>query len=288
MKSKSLVIYALLFLILGNLFATFVDVIVKLLAADVSLYQYLFLRQTTVLLLMFPFWVKLPKLYRQPGSLKVHSFRAAMTNIGAPCAVVALIHLPLATANVIFYAAPIITLVLATVVFKETMTRRKAVVTCLGFCGVVIALRPEYLGFAGLLAFCTAFALAGYNISVKWLPQGSSTINTIFWSNLLSLPLIAVVALLNWQPVTQDLILLAVGSCLCLVAYQACCIVAFRMADAGTIAVAEYSGLVFASLLGWLIFNESIDHWTLLGICLIILPILWQSNVEFTKHQPHS
>lgn len=286
MKLTSTITLALLLLILGNLFATFVDVIVKLLAAEVGLYQYLFIRQLTLLLLLFPFWLKLPKFYRQPGSLKVHGFRAAMTNIGAPCAVVALLHLPLATANVIFYAAPLITLVLAALVFNESISKRRALVTALGFCGVLVALRPEYLGLAGLLAFCTAFAVAGYNISVKWLPSGSSTINTIFWSNLLALPVIALVALFNWQPITQDLILLAIGSCLCLVVYQASCIVAFQMADAGAIAVAEYSGLIFATALGWLIFNESVDVWTLLGICLIVLPILWQSRIEFVDNKP--
>lgn len=283
MKKDSVVVVALLTLILGNFFATFVDVIVKALAVDVSIYQYLFFRQFTVLLLLLPFWLKLPKERKHPGSLKVHSFRALLTNIGAPCAVVALIYLPLATANVIFYAGPMLTLVFAVILFKEKLTKQRLLVTCLGFSGVLIALRPEYMGFAGLLAFCTAFAVAGYNLSVKWLPKGSSTVNTIFWSNLLALPLISVIAVFNWQPVTQELIILSIGSCLCLMIYQSCCIIAFQKADAGAIAVAEYSGLVFAAALGWLIFNESLDMWTFIGIVLIILPIVWQSWYEHRK-----
>jgi drug/metabolite transporter (DMT)-like permease len=279
-RKTSQVLLALLILILGNLFATFVDVIVKALAADVSVYQYLFFRQVTVLLLMLPFWLRLPKRFRQPGSIKVHSFRALMTNIGAPCAVFALLYLPLATANVIFYAAPMITLVLASLIFKEQLTKRRLFVTCLGFAGVAIALRPEYIGLAGMLAFCTAFAVAAYNLSVKWLPKGSSTINTIFWSNLLAIPLIAIISSFSWQPITQELLILSIGSCLCLVVYQWCCIVAFQKADAGAIAVAEYSGLVFAAVLGWLIFSELLDIWTTVGITLIILPIIWQSWFE--------
>jgi len=290
MNKSSVVLFAFAILILGNLFATFVDVIVKLLAADVSVYQYLFIRQVLVLFLVLPWWIKLPRAKQAPGNIKVHAFRALMTNIGAPCAVIALLYLPLATANVIFYAAPMITLVMAALLFKESVGRHRILVTLLGFVGVAIALRPEYFGVAGLLAFCTAMAIAAYNLSVKWLPKGSSTINTIFWSNLFAVPLIGAIALFNWQPVTQDLILLCIGSCLCLMVYQGSCIIAFQKADASAIAVAEYSGLIFAAVLGWLIFNESLDSWTTLGIGLIILPIIWQSWFEHQseirqKHQ---
>lgn len=283
--TSSTIIWALLILILGNLFATFSDVIVKLLDANVSIYQYLFIRQLILVLVIVPFWLKLPIAHRDIGSLKVHSFRALMTNIGAPCAVIALLHLPLATANVIFYTAPLLTLLLAAIIFAENLTRQRILITISGFCGVAIALRPESIGFAGLIAFGTAFAVAAYNLSVKWLPKSSSTINTIFWSNLLALPLIAIIAAFNWQPLTQELIVLAVGSCVCLVAYQGCCIIAFQKAEASAITVAEYSGLVFAALLGWIIFKESVDVWTLVGITLIILPIVWQSWFEYQNNQ---
>jgi drug/metabolite transporter (DMT)-like permease len=279
MKRSSIILFAFSVLILGNLFATFVDVIVKTLAANVSVYQYLFLRQLSVAIIIFPFWLRLPKDAQTPGNLKVHGFRALMTNIGAPSAVIALLYLPLATANVIFYTAPMVTLLLAALLFKEKLSRHRIIVTLLGFIGVAVALRPEHLGLAGLLAFCTAIVIAAYNLSVKWLPKNSSTINTIFWSNLLAIAPIGVIAAFNWLPITQDLLILSLGSCICLVAYQGCCIIAFQKAEASAIAVAEYSGLIFAAVLGWLIFNEKLDNWTLLGISLIILPILWQSRL---------
>ncbi len=280
MRKKNLIIIALLTLILGNFFSTLVDVIVKLLAADVGIYQYLFFRQIAVLLILLPFWLNLPAKRRKLDDARVHAFRASMTTIGAPSAVIALIYLPLATANVIFYAAPMITLLLAAVIFREKVGRQRTMITLLGFIGVAIALRPEYLGSASLFAFCTAGAIAAYNISVKWLPLNSSVVSTIFWSNLFVLPLFGIIAAFNWQPVTLDLIYLATGSCLCLVAYQGCCILAFQKADASAIAVAEYSGLVFAAGLGWLIFHESVDLWTIAGISLIILPVIWHSWFE--------
>ena len=280
MKNTSIILLAIISLIVGNLFATFVDVIVKLLASDVSIYQYIFLRQLAVFLILLPFWFRLAEPARHPGNIKIHCVRAVLTNIGGPAAVMALLYLPLATANVIFYSAPLITVLLAKLFFKESISRHRIIVTLLGFTGVVIAFRPEYIDFAGLLALVTAFAVAGYNISVKWLPKTSHPTNTLFWSNLLTLPLTGVIAAFFWQPITQDLIILSLGACICLIAYQASCVFAFQKADASAISVAEYSGLIFAALLGWFIFEETVDAWTISGICLILLPILWQSWFE--------
>ena len=279
-SNSGLILLAFLFLVAGNLFATLVDVVVKALASNVSIFQYLFFRQISVILFLLPFWLNLEKEKRHPGSLKVHSFRALMTNIGAPAAVVALLYLPLATANVIFYTAPMITLLLAALIFNEKLTLSRIASTSLGLLGVILAVRPDQLGIAALLALCTAIAIAFYNISVKWLPQSSSTINTIFWSNLLALPLIMILAGLDWQPITSDLLLLSITSCLFIILYQGCCIIAFKKSDASAIAVAEYSGLVFAAILGWLIFEEVINGWTSIGIGLIILPIIWQTVFE--------
>jgi drug/metabolite transporter (DMT)-like permease len=285
MTKTGVILLAFSALIIGNLFATFVDVFVKLYADNVSIFQYLFLRQIAVVLFLLPFWSRLSSRERAPGKLKIHLFRALMTCIGAPCAVVALLYLSLATANVIFYAAPMLTLVLALLFFGEPIKIHRILVATLGLTGVIVALRPQDIGLASLLAFVTAFAIAAYNLSVKWLPKGTRTINTIFWANALALPVMAGFAAANWKPVNVDLAILCIGASLCLIAYQGCCIFAFRLADASAISVAEYSGLVFAALLGWWMFGEQLDQWTLLGISFIILPILWQSWHEHQREK---
>lgn len=279
MKNISIVVVAIFALIVGNLFATFVDVIVKVLATDVSIYQYIFLRQLAVFGILFPFWIRLKQSARHPINVKIHCVRAILTNIGGPAAVMAILYLPLATANVIFYSAPLITVVFARLFFNEVLSRQRIIVTLLGFAGVIVAFRPEYIDLAGLLALVTAFAVAGYNISVKWLPNSHPT-NTLFWSNLFTLPLTGIIAAFYWQPVTQDLIILAIGACVCLIVYQASCVFAFQKADASAISVAEYSGLIFAAVLGWVLFDEKVDIWTFSGISLILIPILWQSWYE--------
>ena len=287
MNSKHLILVLFLVLILGNLFATFVDVIVKLLAADVSVYQYLFFRQAAVILLITFFWRRLPRASRAPANIKVYATRAVLANIGAPCAVMALLYMPLATANVIFYSAPLFSILIAYYLLNEKNKRYRIAIALIGFLGVIVSLRPEYISMAGLYALATALSVAGFNLSVRWLPKNSSTANTIFWSNILAFPLTGIIAALNWQPITQDLIILSLGACICVLVYQGSCIYAFQRAEAGAIVVAEYSGLIFAAALGWLVFQEMLDSWTIIGISLIVLPIIWQSWYEHKQESQH-
>jgi len=277
---RNLILYAFLLLILGNLFATFVDVLVKIYADPGSIYQYLLLRQLVLLGLILPFWLRQSKQARAPGNIKVHGSRAALSTVGAGAAVFSLLYLPLATANVLFYAAPIITMLLAAYLLKEPIKKHRLIAMAIGFVGIAFAMRPQYVNFAALAALTTAFCIAGFNLSVRWLPKEISVVSTMFWTNLICLPVTSCIALMQWQPLDQDILLLAASSCVCLLVYQGCCIVAFKHADAGAVAIAEYSGLVFAALLGWGIFAEYLDNYTLFGICLIILPIAWQSLKE--------
>ncbi|WP_199911695.1 hypothetical protein [Dongshaea marina] len=86
------------------------DVAIKLMAGSVGTYQYVVIRQLLSLLLLAPFWLKLPRekrTIRRPG---VTMLRALLVLTGSGCAVIAIHGLPLATANAIFYAAPLLML----------------------------------------------------------------------------------------------------------------------------------------------------------------------------------
>lgn len=283
---NNLILYAFAVLTLGNLFATFSDVLIKVLGHSGGIYQYLLLRQLFLLFLISPFWLRQTHSAKGPGNIKVQGLRAVLGNIGGAGAVVALLYLPLATANVIFYAAPLITMLAAAWLLKEPIKKHRLIAMAIGFVGIAIAMRPEYINFAGLAALTTAFCIAGFNLSVRWLPESTSLVSTIFWTTLIAIPITASIAVFNWTEMNQELLILSAGACVCVLVYQGCCILAFRNADAdaGAVAIAEYTGLVFAALLGWGLFNEHLDHYTMVGIGLIILPIIWQSLKE--KPQP--
>lgn len=268
---------AILGLLLGNLILTLGDVAIKAIGSVSGLFQYLALRQIITLILVYPFWSQLPVSQRQPGVLGIHAMRGHLSLLGGICALYALLHLSLATANVIFYAAPLVTLLLARIWLKQVLTRIQITQVCLGFAGVLIALRPDDIHWAALSALVVAFTLALFNLLTCKMPEDQTMRGMVFWSNLTALPLTAMLAIIFWHPIQTDMLLLAFIVSLTTGFYQVIAARAYRSNDAGEIVIAEYSGLLFALLLGVWWFNEPAHWYTLLGILLIILPICWQS-----------
>jgi len=274
---------AISFLLIGNLFATGADVFVKAFATSSGIYQYLFLRQCLLAVCLLPFFLQLPKEARVLRRGRVQVVRANLTAIGGACVFLALTELSLATANVLFYASPVLTLLLAAWWFKEPLHKYRLFNIIFCFAGVVIALQPDSGGIGIIAGLAAALCIACHNLLVRFIPANTPTLAIMFWGTVLSIPLMGLLALFDWQPFNQSMLYLVMGSAVCVCSYQLCCIVAYRRAEAGAIALAEYSGLIFAALLGWWIFSEEIDIWISLGMLMIIAPILWQTLHEHKK-----
>lgn len=277
------ILLAIGFLLLGNLLATGADVFVKAFSTSSGIYQYLFLRQLLLVLCIAPLFYRQAPQQRVLKKARIQTLRANLIAVGGACVVVALNELSLATANVLFYAGPVITLLLAAWWFKEPLHKVRIfnIVCC--FTGVIVALRPDTAGmgiFAGLAA---AVCIACHTLLVRFIPTTTTHTSIMFWGAALSLPLLSVLSLTDWQPPNLEMLYLVLGTAFCVAGYQLCCIVAYRQAEAGAIAVAEYSGLVFAAVLGWWMFAEALDIWTVIGILLIILPIVFQSVLEHRR-----
>ncbi len=277
-RSLSLFSQALLLLVAGNLFASLSDVAVKLLNGELTTYQYIFIRQLIGLLVILPFWLRLNKAQQSVGSLPLNLFRAHLVIIGSGCMMIAVTHLPLATANAVFYAAPVLMLPLSVWLLNEIPAKGKVIATCIGFIGVLIVLRPSQFHWAALFAMGTAITLALFNILVRKLPAGQPVVTTLFWTSLLSLPVSGLLAFTHWQPMNFAQLGLVAASAILILTYNGCAVLAYRKVSADQIAMVEYSGLIFVTLFGVLWFEEVPDWITLVGILLIVLPMLVRRN----------
>ncbi len=270
---------ALIALIIGNLAASLSDVSVKMLNGDVSAFQYMFLRQLFSLAIILPLWLRQPKQQRELLNLSMTALRAHLVLIGSGCMLVAITYLPLATANAVFYAAPILMLPLSIWLLKEKPTRTKIFATMFGFCGVLIVLRPENFHWAASFALVTAFTLALFNILAKRIPKEQTVVTTLMWTSLFSLPIAAVLALWNWQPITWMQLGWIAISALMILSYNGLAVIAYQRTAANQIALAEYSGLLFVVLFGVVWFDEIPDMLTWIGIGMIVLPLIPKSQL---------
>ncbi|CAM2848343.1 DMT family transporter [Vibrio diazotrophicus] len=265
---------ALVALILGNLAASLSDVSVKMLNGNVSPFQYMFVRQLVSLLIILPLWLRQPRQQRQLSNIKTTALRAHLVLIGSGCMLVAITYLPLATANAVFYAAPILMLPLSMWLLKEKPTNNKILATLFGFCGVLIVLRPEHFHWAAGFALVTAFTLALFNILAKRIPAQQTVVTTLMWTSMFSLPIAAILASSNWQPMTFGQAGWIAFSALLILSYNGLAVFAYQKAAANQIALAEYSGLLFVVFFGVIWFDEIPDALTWLGIGMIVLPLL--------------
>ncbi|PQJ85268.1 DMT family transporter [Aliivibrio sifiae] len=265
---------AILLLVLGNLMASLSDVAVKVLEGGVSPFQYIFIRQLVSLVLIFPFWIRQSREKRQISNIKITAIRAHIVLIGSGCMVVSITYLSLATANAIFYTAPLLMIPLSMLLLKEKPSTKKVIQTLIGFVGVLIILRPSQFHWAAIFALGTAITLALFNILIRRIPNEQSVITTLLWTTLFSLPASGTLALLYWQPLTLHTFFWVALSASCIITYNGLATMAYKKAPATQISLAEYSGLIFVVLFGVWWFDEVPDALTLIGIGLIIFPLM--------------
>ncbi|WP_264404156.1 DMT family transporter [Vibrio owensii] len=277
---------ALLLLVIGNLAASLSDVAVKLIEGGISPFQYMFVRQLASLLLILPFYLRQQPDKRSLKQTPITLLRAHLILIGSGCMMVAVTHLPLATANAVFYAAPILMLPLSILFLNEHPPLSKILLTCFGFLGVLVVLRPDHFHWAALFALGTATTLAMFNILVRKLPSEQSVVTTLWWTTLFSLPISAILAGVYWQSITWQELALVIASAVCILSYNGLAVLAYQKAPAGEIALAEYSGLVFVTLFGIWWFDEIPDWLTAVGIIMIVLPLLpWNKRKTLAGKQ---
>ena len=264
---------AILLLIIGNAMALLSDVFIKLLEPGAPVFQFAFLRSVLTLFMLLPMAGKLNRKHLFAG-FKIHLVRAHIHLAGILCLVVALGNLPLATANAVFYAAPILVMVLAAVIFHEKLTPLSVTAVFSGFLGIVLILRPVEFNWAAVAALAAAFALAINAVMVRQLPKEQTTVHKLILNYVLILP--AAGALAWWEGASWDsaMLISASGSAFFILGYNITILLAYQQVAANQVTSAEYTGLIWAVAIGWIGFGEVPDLWFLAGSAMIVLPLL--------------
>lgn len=264
---------AILLLVLGNAMALASDVFIKLLEPNTPIFQFVLLRSLLTLLCLTPFLGALDT--RRPfRGLGMYILRGHIHLMGVTCMVVSLTTLPLATANAIFYAAPVLVMVLSVVFFRDRLAGLDAVAVISGFTGIIVILQPVTINWMALSALGTAFSLALNALLVKKLPAEQGMVHKLFLNYLVVLPAAGVLTWwegADWQP---DMLFSAACSAVFILGYNMTVLLAYHRVEASRVTSAEYTGLIWAILFGWVLFGETPDVWFLIGSAMIIGPLL--------------
>lgn len=221
-----------------------------------------------------------------------HFFRGLIGTIGIAIGFKAVALLPLADATTLIYTAPIFATMLAIPMLKEKVGPTRWLAIIIGFIGVIIIARPSgqsllLLGVA--CALIAAFLNALVQIYLRDLGQTEHPLTTVFYFMLVGIIICACIQPFLDSPLSlptnhQGWLIATLG--LSGAIQQILKTKGYALVPTSIAAPLNYTGLIWAVILGW-IFWDSLPQWSLaLGAFLIIgsnAVIIWRENLKKKK-----
>lgn len=249
-----------------------VDGIAKYLSADYSPFFIGWARYAVAGLAVLPLSALLHGRKMFPAEhLASHAARTIFLVAAMTLYFLAIARIPLATALCAYFVGPILAVALSVLVLKERMTPVKGASLALGFVGSLIILQPGSTIEPGiLLALASGICFAFYLIATRRAAQRSDPVKTLAFQCFIGAVLLTPQAALSWSTPAVDHLLLFAGLGLISAVCHLLSIIAFRLADASTLAPLVYAELVGAAIVGYFAFGDVPDMVTLLGAAFII------------------
>jgi drug/metabolite transporter (DMT)-like permease len=203
----------------------------------------------------------------------------------------ALSQMKLVDAIAVSFAAPIFITALSVPLLKEPVGLHRWVAIGIGFCGVLIILRPGVGVFqwAAIVVLCSVFAYALIMITTRAFKSTESTAALMLYPQLgISLTGIVIAPLFWVTPSLGDLGLFALAGLFGSVGVM-CLTHAFRLAPVAAVSPFEYTALIWATLLGFLLWGELPDRYTLIGVGVVIssgLYIIYREPIVIGRARP--
>jgi len=174
--------------------------------------------------------------------------------------------------HAVFASCPLMVMALSVPILGEAVGWRRWVAVCIGFCGVLLILRPGTAMFssAGILPVLAALMMAVYGILTRYAARRDAAETSFFWTAMAGGIAMLCVGPFFWLP--------PVGSdwgwmgllCLTGTGGHYLLIKALDATKASTIQPFAYLQLVFASSIGILVFADSLDPMLIIGSSIII------------------
>lgn len=250
--------------------------IVKWLDAGYPVMQVVFIRATVGLILILPLiWIYRSH-FRNITYPHLHLLRVGLSVITLTASFFAISRVPLALFTAINFTRPIVTMIMAAIILREPIGRRRWVAAVIAFFGVYIATDPGSVSWTiGLAALMlVVFTGSSATIATRRLREAPPIVLMTFYTAglmLCSAPL----SLPFWVNIaSNDLIaLLAVGAFA--QSAQLCFLNAHYHGEAGFLSVLGYLSLILSVSVGAFVFHETPDPSFYFGAILVVGAALW-------------
>jgi drug/metabolite transporter (DMT)-like permease len=270
-------------ILLSTVFLGSSDVTSKHLSASLPAIEITWIRFVVFALIMTPAMLPRSPLYAlRTERLPLQLLRGAAMLGSALLFISALHYLPVAEASATGFVSPLFVTALSVVFLAERVGIRRWLATAVGLVGVLIILRPGTSAFQ-LTAFfplASSFCWALMLIMTRIMSGREHAVTTMTYSALTALAIITAMVPFVWRvPTLHDILFGAVVG-VASTAGQWIVVLAYRYGDASVLAPFSYAQLVWVSILGFLIFGEVPDIWTVTGGAFIVASGLYTAHRE--------
>ncbi|MCB2012263.1 MAG: DMT family transporter [Geminicoccaceae bacterium] len=259
--------------------ASMMNALIRHISTELHSFEIAFFRN------LFGFFTLVPTALRHGGlrgtlatrRFPLHALRGVLNASAMLCFFHALSMTPLATVAALSFTAPLFATLLAIPVLKEQVGPRRWAGLIAGFGGTLLVVRPGIETFtlgAGLLLFA-ALMWGSALIAIKLLARTESSLTITLYATLFLTPITFSFAIFNWSWPSYHamLVLLAIGTLGSLA--QMAIAQAMHEADASLVLPLDFTKLLWACLLGYVLFDEIPDIFAIIGGTIILLSVIY-------------
>ncbi|PHO11744.1 hypothetical protein CPG38_11365 [Malaciobacter marinus] len=287
-QSKS-VNKGMLFMLLAVLLLPFTDAIAKYLSTSLSPTQIAWIRffMQVVFIFLISLFVK----------QKIQKFRFSYIFLGLFVSLTIILlfwglrYLPLANNIALFFIEPMVLTILSVIFLKEKIFYNHIIAVLIGLVGTFIIIRPNFAlyGIASFLPIASAICYALYLMSIRMASNLGNSISLQFWVGVVATFFLSIVILFgesfnievfSFHKIDSSiwwiLLILGIGTTIVQLLVSS----AFFHAKASTLASFQYLEIISATILGWLMFDEIPDKFTILGALIVIF-----AGIYLVRHE---
>jgi drug/metabolite transporter (DMT)-like permease len=260
------------YLMLASLVFSLMALLIKLLGQRLHITQILLVRQIGMTAMVAPAILR-----NFPGSLRserpgLQLLRVFFALVAMLCGFTAIIHMPLADATAIFFAKSFFVTIFAVFFLAETVGVYRWGAVLVGFVGVLIMLQPGTDNFSiyGLASLIGAAGAAGVMILLRLLSRSDSA-DTIMSYGALGVGVVMTLpGICFWQQPTASEWRMLVAVAVVSYFAQKCHIFAYKHGEASLLASLDYVRLLWATLFGYLVFDQFPGLPTWFGAAIVV------------------
>ncbi len=263
---------AALLMFASTVFFAFMVLAIRLASEQLHSFEVAFFRS------FFGMLAALPLLHRHGiGLLKTQQLpryivRCILGTAAMFCGFWAIANLPLAHAVSLSYSSPLFVTIAAALWLGEQVRARRWSAVVAGFIGVLVIVRPGTEGFSwgSMVAVTAAVISAVVAIQIKQLTRTEPADRVVLWTTILWVPMSFLPALAVWEWPQGMTWLWVVAAGVLGTAGHMFWTRALKLGDVSALSPISFLQLPIVALLGWLLFAETLDAWTVAGAAIIL------------------